>query len=101
MSIYQTARYRVNEEGVDDVRRAIDEFVTYVVDNEPGTLIYTAWQQKDDPTRFVHLFMFEDETAQAEHGRSAAVRRFEAVYRPLLLDGPVEFTDYVQVASNR
>jgi quinol monooxygenase YgiN len=101
MSIYQTAHYRVSEEGVNDVRRAIEEFVTYVADNEPGTQMYRAWQQKDEPTRFVHLFVFEDEAAQAEHGRSAAVRQFEAVYRPVLLEGPVVFTDYLQVASNR
>jgi hypothetical protein len=27
--------------------------------------------------------------------------RFEAVYRPELVDGPVVFTDYVLVADNR
>jgi hypothetical protein len=23
--------------------------------------VYTAWQQRDDPTRFVHLFEFADD----------------------------------------
>ena len=72
----------------------------YVAENEPGTRLYAAWQQADDPTRFIHLFIFEDEAAHARHGESAAVRQFESVYRPELADGPVRFTDYVLVAAN-
>ena len=101
MPIYQTARYQVNAPAVDKVRSAIAEFVDYVAANEPGTTMYAAWQQKDDPTRFVHLFEFADEPAHQAHGRSEAVRQFEAVYRPELADGPVVFTDYVLIAANR
>jgi quinol monooxygenase YgiN len=75
--------------------------VAYVADNEPGTRMYTAWQQADDPGKFVHLFEFADEAAHQAHGRSAAVRAFEAVYVPELVDGPVVFTDYVQIATNK
>ncbi len=101
MPIYQTAHYQVNAPAVDKVRSAIAEFVDYVAENEPGTTMYAAWQQKDDPTRFVHLFEFADEPAHQAHGRSEAVRHFEAVYRPELADGPVVFTDYVLIAANR
>jgi len=52
-----------------------------------------------DPTRFVHLFTFADEAAHEAHGASDAVRRFEAVYRPVLVGGPVVFTDYELVAD--
>ncbi len=51
MPIYQTATYRVRAEGVGVVREAIDEFVEYVRANEPGTLLYHAWQSQEDPTR--------------------------------------------------
>lgn len=61
---------------------------------------YAAWQQKDDPTRFVHFFIFADEAAHAIHGRSEAVKRFESVYAPELVGGPVVFTDYDLVATN-
>jgi quinol monooxygenase YgiN len=98
--IYQTAHYQVNAAAVDKVKSAITEFVDYVARNEPGSKMYTAWQQKDDPTRFVHLFEFADEAAHQTHGSSAAVRQFEAVYGPELVDGPVIFTDYVQIATN-
>jgi quinol monooxygenase YgiN len=69
--------------------------------NEPGSQMYLAWQQKDDPTKFVHLFIFEDEAAQARHGKSEAVRRFESVYSPELVGGEVVFTDYVMIAGKR
>jgi quinol monooxygenase YgiN len=100
MPIYQTAHYQVQRAAVDDVKRAIEEFIDYVAANEPGTKLYSSWQQKDDPTRFVHLFIFEDDAAHTAHGNSAAVRRFEDVYKPQLVGGPVVFTDYVLIASN-
>ena len=101
MPIYQTAHYQVDAAAVDKVKAAIAEFVDYVARNEPGSRMYTAWQQKEDPTRFVHLFEFADEAAHQAHGSSEAVRQFEAVYGPELVDGPVMFTDYVLIATNR
>jgi quinol monooxygenase YgiN len=99
--IYQTASYQVNPGAVDKVKAAITEFVAYVTEHEPGTRIYTAWQQQSDPTRFVHLFEFADEEAHQAHGASAAVRKFEEVYQPELAGGAVVFTDYLQIASNQ
>lgn len=100
MPIYQTAHYKVKQDAVPKVKAAIDEFVSYVAENEPGTKLYASWQQQSDPGRFVHLFIFQDEVAHQVHGGSDAVRQFEAVYRPELVDGPVVFTDYDQVATN-
>jgi quinol monooxygenase YgiN len=101
MPIYQTAEHRVNAGAVEAVKTAIREFVTFVRANEPGTQLYAAWQREDDPTRFVHLFIFEDEAAQMIHSESDAVRRFQSVYRPELVDGPVVFTDHTSIADNR
>jgi quinol monooxygenase YgiN len=101
MPIQTIARYRVKPSGVDKVRRAIAELVPYVRANEPGTKLYLAWQQKDDPTRFVHFFIFADEAAHAAHASSAAVQRFEAAYRPELAEGDVVFTDYEVIATNQ
>jgi quinol monooxygenase YgiN len=100
MPIYTIAEYQVRPSGVDKVKQAIQEFVPYVQANEPGTRMYLAWQQKDDPTRFVHFFIFENEAAHTAHSRSDAVKRFEAAYRPELAGGDVVFTDYELVASN-
>jgi quinol monooxygenase YgiN len=100
MPIYQTAHYQVREEAVDRVKDAIVEFVAYLRQNEPTTWFYAAWQAKTDPSRFVHLFTFEDEAAHERHGRSDAVKRFESVYQPVLVGEEVVFTDYELVATN-
>src|SRR5215467_2930663 len=99
--ICQTAHYQVRASAVEKVKAAIAEFVDYVAKNEPGSKMYAAWQQKDDPTKFVHLFEFADEDAHQAHGSSGAVRQFEAVYGPELVGGPVVFTDYLLTATNR
>lgn len=101
MPIYTIAQYRVRPSGIAKVKRAIEEFVPYVKTSEPGTRMYLAWQQKDDPTRFVHFFIFEDEAAHKAHSQSDAVKRFEAAYRPELDGGDVVFTDYNLVARNQ
>ena len=101
MPIYQTAHYQVNLGAVAKVKAAIAEFVDYVTEHEPGTRIYTAWQEEGDPTKFVHLFEFADGEAHRVHGTSAAVRKFEEVYQPELAAGPVVFTDYLQLATNQ
>ena len=101
MAIYQTGGYQVKASAVEKVEKAIKDFVPYVQENEPGTQMYLAWQQKKDPTRFLHFFIFEDATAQARHGQSEAVNRFESIYSPELVGGDVEFTDYEMVAGKR
>lgn len=100
MTIYQTAYYQVRPDGVADCLKAIKIFVAYVKNHEPGTEMYLSWQQQSDPTCFVHLFKFKDAKAQEIHSQSAAVKKFEATYRPLLVSGGVTFTDYDLVAAN-
>jgi len=100
MPIYQTAQYQVSAQGIDKVKAAIEEFVVYVKANEPGTQMYAAWQMQDDPTRFIHLFIFRDEAAHTIHSESEAVRHFEEIYTPYLVGGPVVFTDFNLVAAN-
>lgn len=101
MAIYQTATYQVKSQAVDKVRQAIEEFVRYVRANEPGTRWYVAWQNKDDPTRFIHHFIFEDEAARKIHRQSEAVNRFVSIYSPELVGGEVVFAEYNLIATNQ
>jgi quinol monooxygenase YgiN len=101
VAIYQTGGYQVKGSAVGKVRKAIRDFVPHVQESEPGTQMYLAWQQKDDPTRFLHFFIFEDAVAQTRHGQSEGVQRFESVYSPELVGGEVVFTDYEMVAGKR
>lgn len=99
MPIYQTGGYQVKPSAVNKVKKAIKEFVANVQADEPGSQMYLAWQEKNDPTRFLHLFIFADEAAQTRHGQSDAVRRFESVYSPELVAGEVVFTDYELISG--
>jgi len=97
--IHELARYEVRPEALEEVVAAIHEFVAYVRENEAGALRYEVWQEKDHPTRFVHLFVWRDEAANRIHGESAAVKKFAGVLYPKCL-APVEFTEYRQVDAN-
>ncbi len=99
MPIHTVAHYQVKPSGIEKVRQAIADFVLHVRANEPGTQLYAAWQHQDDPTRFVHFFIFEDEAARAAHASSAAVKWFEAAYGPELVEAGVVFTDHDLVAG--
>jgi len=98
MPIFMTAHYEVKPDAVDDVRAAIVEFVKYIQAEEPGSIMYRAWQNPSSPNEFVHLFEFADAAARERHGGSGAVKRFESIYQPQLLTGPVRFTEYDEVA---
>jgi quinol monooxygenase YgiN len=98
-AIRQLARYQVRPQELETCLAAIREFVGYVRNNEPGTLRYDVWQERDDPTKFVHAFVFRDAEADRIHSESAAVKKFAGVLYPRCL-APVEFIDYRQVVSN-
>ena len=61
--------------------------------------MHLAWQQKDDHSRFLHLFIFDDAAAQAGHGQSGEVKRFESIYSPELVGSDVVFADYEMAAG--
>ena len=61
MAIYGTARFSVKPEALDPCRSVIEEFVAYVRANEPGTKLYLSLEDAEEPTRFLHVMIFEDE----------------------------------------
>ena len=98
MPIYQTARFKVRPEARERCEQAIREFVAYIKEREPGTLVYTSVQEQDDPTSFLHFFIFENAAARERHRNSDGVRRFTDVLYPETIAG-VEFTEHAVVAS--
>jgi quinol monooxygenase YgiN len=100
MPIYMTARFEVQKEPLEVCQRAIQEFVEYIGANEPDTLLYTSLQEKENPTRFLHYFIFRDEQARQLHSSSEAVNRFTSVlYLNLIV--PVDFMEYTMFASTK
>ena len=100
MSVYMTASFEVQKEALEACKQTIQEFVEYVRANEPDTLLYTSLQEKENSTRFLHYFIFRDETAREIHSSSDAVNRFTSVLYPNLV-APVEFTEYTILASTK
>ena len=98
--IRELARYEVRPGALDICLAAIHEFVAYVRSHEDGALRYEVWQESEHPTRFVHIFIWRDEAANALHGESAAVKKFAGILYPNCL-APVEFVGYRQVDANR
>jgi quinol monooxygenase YgiN len=88
----------VKPTSLDQCKKAIEEFVDYIRANEPETRMYTALNQSDDLTKFLHFFVFEDEAARDRHSNSEAVQRFTAILYSECL-APVEFTEYQLVAA--
>lgn len=100
MPIYQTARFRIRPESLPICQAAIKEFLAYIRSNEPGTLYHVSLQEQDDPTSFIHYIAFRDEAGRQAHASSGAVKQFEDVLYPEMI-APVEFTEYVMVASTQ
>lgn len=101
MAIYKTAHFQVKVESVDRCRQAIKEFVEYVQANESGTRLYLSLQSREEPTEFIHFFIFEDPSAEEIHRRSEAVERFTSILYPELVGDDVNFTDYDLLATSQ
>ena len=100
MPIHQTAYFVVRDDALEICQKAIREFVDYVRENEPDTLLYTSLQGKEHPTHFLHYFIFRDEKARELHASSAAVNRFTSTLYPNLI-APVDFTEYNLFTSTK
>ena len=98
MLIHITARYQVRRAAIEKCCQAVQELVAFVKENEPKTLFYLANQELLDPTRFLHILVFEDEVALKIHQSSNASARFVATVYPETVK-PIEFMEYQIFAS--
>lgn len=98
MTIHQTAYFVVRDDAREVCEKAIQEFVEYVRQNEPDTLLYRSLQEKEYSNHFLHYFIFKDEAARDLHANSEAVNRFTNILYPNLV-ASVEFTEYQVFAA--
>jgi quinol monooxygenase YgiN len=97
--IHKTARFQVKPEALAKCEQAVRDFIAYVRANEPGTQLYLALQAQEDPTQFLHYFIFADAAAEERHRTSEAVMRFTSVLYPELASNGVTFTDHRLLAT--
>ena len=97
MPIAKTAAFAVRPESLIRCEEVIREFVDGVAREEPGTRVYVSLREERDPTRFVHVMVFDDEAAEAAHRDAERSRGFTEALYPHTLEG-VAFTDCSLVA---
>lgn len=73
---------------LDNVKTIIRDFIRGITKNEPGTIFYRSFQEKENPARFIHVMSFEDEKAQDIHRNSSYCREFVSKLYPLCTKAP-------------
>ena len=98
MAIYMTAQYQVYPKKVNKTKDSIRQLVRHVKLHEPLTTIYIAQQQILNPSKFMHILRFEDESALKAHQNSPASADFvQSVYPETLK--PIDFMEYNLIAA--
>jgi len=100
VAIAKTAAFAVRPESLARCEEVIRKFVDDVTSQEAGTRVYVSLRERRDPTRFVHVMVFEDEAAEAAHRDAERTHRFTAALYPHTMEG-VAFTDCSLVAPER
>ena len=98
MPIYMTAQYQVYSNKVNRTKDSIRQLVQHVKLHEPLTTIYIAQQQILNPSKFMHILRFEDESALKIHQSSPASANFVQSVYPETLQ-PIDFMEYNLIAT--
>jgi quinol monooxygenase YgiN len=93
---HRIARFKVRPAEVAAAEKAIIAFVAKVAE-EPGTLRYESFREADGVT-YVHVMTFADDAAEADHGASDHVKKFNADLVPRCEVQPV-FTDLKKISG--
>ncbi len=90
--------FEVASDKMEFARQVIHKFVQQVKNEEPDTLIYASFNDRDNPFKFTHIMVFRDEKVQEHHQNTAHVKEFtdklypacslQPVFKPVkLVDG--------------
>jgi quinol monooxygenase YgiN len=97
-AITKIVRYRVKKKKLPKVKKTLVDFVAEIKTNEAGIDFYEVFQEKNDPTVFVHVMTFKDKKAERAHAKSTHVQKLIKTLYPTCKEEP-EFTDLKLVKS--
>ncbi|HDH04664.1 MAG TPA: antibiotic biosynthesis monooxygenase, partial [Nitrospirae bacterium] len=76
MKEYVMIPFQVQEDKLEEAKKAINELISNVREKEPGTLLYKSLQLKKDPTSFIHFMVFVDNDSHMHHRSAKYVLEF-------------------------
>jgi len=91
------ASFRVKDGKLEETRKAIQEFVRAVEENESDCLRYESYEGEDGLS-FVHLMTFADQAAEKRHQDSEHTKNFTDILHPNCSEGPI-FANLKTVAT--
>ncbi|MBD3252761.1 hypothetical protein GF386_03460 [Candidatus Pacearchaeota archaeon] len=97
---HKIVTYTAKPDKIEEVKKLVNQFVEYVKENEPETLVYECYQDKKDSSSFIQFMTFLSEEAEERHKNSGQCRRFVELLYGNLVEEP-EFGDVNLVKSNR
>jgi quinol monooxygenase YgiN len=95
--IRKLASYRIDPESLEEVERAIEDFVAAVGREEPET-IYDAYRVAGDVS-FLHLMAFPDAEVERAHQVAPHTKKFVDILYPYCEEQPT-FLDVTLVKSS-
>jgi quinol monooxygenase YgiN len=95
--IRKLANYRIDPESLEEVERAIEDFVSAIGKEEPET-VYEVYRISDDVS-FVHLMAFPNREAERAHQVAPYTKRFVDILYPYCEEQPT-FLDVTLVESS-
>lgn len=98
IAITKLVRYRVKKKKLLKLKIAVGKFVDDIKRNESGIISYEVFQEKGDPTTFVHVMVFKDKAAERSHAKSEHVQKWIKTLHSLCKEKP-ELTDLKPVKS--
>ena len=82
--------FRVKDAALlNEAKAAIAEFIDKIEVEEPGTLLYSSMQDKEEPTHFMHYMEFVDSESHQEHRTTEHVNAFVKKLYPLCAEEPM------------
>ena len=88
--ITKIAEYKIKEEELEKATHAIEEIVSKVNHNEPGT-VYKAFR-RGESLEFIHFMTFPDAAAESMHASAEYTEKFARTLKPIC-DIEPHFTD--------
>ena len=80
--------FTVREVEIEKAKSAIREFIFHIRNEEPGTLLYSSLQHRDQPNRLAHFMIFADSDAHEKHRGTEHVQDFVKKLYPLCSEEP-------------